>query len=112
VTATLDRLTAAGYAPCPAQAAPAPAGTPVWSVRLNWGLVSGDLYRNRYGVPGGELGHPAILTVRAAADSYLCADCRHAIPRGALHGSNAGAHYCVCCIITTQPESQFRTRAA
>ena len=112
MTTTTARLTAAGYQPCPAQSAPAPAGTPVWSARLNWGLVSGTAIRDRYGVSGGELGSPSILTVRKAAGDYICAGCRHVIARGALHGSNAGAHYCPCCITTTEPASEFKAKAA
>lgn len=96
-------------ATCPAQTAPAPVGTPVWSVSLNWTMVSGTMILDRYGVSGGQLGSAAFLTVRKAADDYVCADCRHAIPRGALHGSNMASHYCGCCITTVQPESQFKS---
>lgn len=87
-------------------------GMAVWSARLNWGLVSGTMIRGRYGVGGGELGSPSILTVRKAATGYLCSDCRQVIARGTLHGSNAGAHYCTGCITDTEPESQFKTKGA
>lgn len=112
MTTTAERLTAMGYEPCAASLVPAPAGATVWSARLNWGLVSGSMIRDRYGVCGGELGSPSILTVRKAAGVYLCAGCRHVIARGALHGSNAGTHYCLCCISATEPESQFKAKAA
>jgi hypothetical protein len=111
MTTTASRLIAAGYQPCPAQDASAAQGTPVWSARLEWGLVSGDMYRERYGVGGGHLGSPAPLFIRKAATEYLCRDCRHVIAAGALHGSNAGAHFCACCITATEPEDQFRKAA-
>jgi hypothetical protein len=111
-TATASRLVAAGYQPCPAPPAPAPQGTPVWSARLEWSLASGTMIRARYGVGGGDLGQPATLTVRKAAGEYICCGCRHVIARGALHGSNAGVHYCACCITTDRPEDQFKTKAA
>ena len=112
ITATASRLIAAGCQPCPARDAPAPQGTPVWSVKLEWSLASGTMIRARYGVGGGQLGQPATLTVRKAASEYICCGCRHVIARGALHGSNAGAHYCGCCISITRPEDQFKTKAA
>lgn len=84
-------------------------GTTVWSVKLNWGLVSGSMIRDRYGVSGGELGSPAILTVRKAGSEYRCDGCRSLIPRGALHGSNSGAHYCPGCVTTVEPASEFKT---
>jgi hypothetical protein len=105
-------LTAAGYEPCIAQAMTAIAGTPVWSARLEWGLVSGTSIQDRYGAGGGEMGSPAPLTVRKAAAEYVCRDCRHLIARGALHGSGTGSHYCACCVTTVQPDSQFKRKAA
>jgi hypothetical protein len=107
-TATASRLIAAGYQPCPAPPAPAPQGTPVWSARLEWSLASGTMIRDRYGAGGGQLGQPATLTVRRAASEYICGGCRHVIARGAPHGSNAGAHYCGCCITTVRPDDEFR----
>jgi hypothetical protein len=83
-------------------------GTTVWSTRLSWGLVSGTSIRDRYGVSGGELGSPSVLTVRKAASEYLCAGCRGVITRGSLHGSNVGSHYCASCVTATEPEAQFR----
>ncbi len=83
-------------------------GAIVWSRKLNWGLVSGSMIRDRYGVSGGQLGRPAILTVRRAATEYACVGCGSAITRGTLHGSNIGVHYCPACITTTEPEAQFR----
>ena len=112
MTATFDRAVAAGYRPCTAQASPLPAGSPVWSAQVEWGIVSGTMIRDRYGVAGGELGRAVPLTVRRAAGDYICQGCRHVIARGALHGSNAGAHFCSCCITATEPEAQFKTKAA
>jgi hypothetical protein len=105
-------MNAAGYEPCTAPPYPALAGTAVWSARLEWGLVSGTMIRDRYGAGGGELGSPAALTVRRAAAGYICRGCTHVIARGALHGSSAGAHYCPCCITTVRPDDQFKTKAA
>jgi hypothetical protein len=111
-TPTLDRAIAAGYQPCTAQAVSAPADTPVWSVKLHWGIVSGTMYRDRYGASGGHLGTPSLLTVRKAAGEYLCGDCRHVIARGSLHGSNAGAHFCGCCVTTVRPDDVFKGKVA
>lgn len=108
VTAKFTRAVASGYQPCPAQASPLAPGVAVWSVQLAWGIVSGTAIRDRYGVAGGELGQAHALTVRKAADDYICDGCRHVIARGALHGSNVSVHYCACCITAIRPESQFK----
>jgi hypothetical protein len=105
-------LIAAGYQPCTALAVSPPPGTPVWSVSLEWSLASGTMIRDRYGVSGGELGQPATLTVRKAAGEYLCGGCRHVIARGSLHGSNAGAHFCGCCVTTVRPDDVFKGKVA
>jgi len=89
-------------------------GATVWSRKLHWSLASGDLIRQRYGVGGGELGQPDMLTVAKAARAHVCRDCGHVIPKGTLYGvTPAGAsHYCPACITDTRPEDQFKTKAA
>jgi hypothetical protein len=97
-----------------AQAAPVAPGMTVWSRKLNWGLASGDMIRDRYGVTGGELGQPDALTVARAAREHMCRDCLRTIPKGALYGVTSGgtSHYCAGCIVLVRPEDQFKTKAA
>lgn len=103
--------TASGWIPCPAQSAPAPPGTPVWSLRLTERAVWGDDVERRYGSRGGILTAPEALTVRVAATEGVCQGipCSHKIARGQLHGAHMTTRYCICCITATEPESTFRT---
>src|SRR5580658_4692413 len=98
--------------PCTSQSLPAPLirGATAWSRKLQWGIVSGDIIRQRYGTGGGELGRPAMLTVARAAKAHMCRDCLGAIPKGSLYGVSpaGGSHYCPACIVTDEPASVFK----
>ncbi len=85
-------------------------GATVWSRKLHWGIVSGDMIRQRYGTGGGELGQPDMLTVARAAKAHMCQDCLCTIPKGALYGVTlaGGTHYCSACVTTDEPESIFK----
>jgi formamidopyrimidine-DNA glycosylase len=81
---------------------------------LQWGIVSGSLIQAQYGVRGGEMGKPDMLTVRRASKDYMCRDCRSVIAKGTLHGVSVGefSHYCTECVTDTEPETVFKTKAA
>jgi hypothetical protein len=99
----------------PRQACTPPAagrGATVWTVRLEWGLVSGEFTVQQYG-SNGQHGRPSELTVKRAGTAHCCVACGHDIPRGALYGVTAGPlRYCGCCVTATRPEDQFRRGAA
>lgn len=92
---------------------PAGRGASIWTVRLEWGLVSGDQVVRQYG-SSGQLGRPSELTVRRAGAAHCCVACGHDIPRGALYGATLTGllHYCGCCVTATRPGDQFRRGAA
>ena len=79
---------------------------------LQPGIVFGDWVRAEYGVAAGELSRPAVLTVRRASRACGCVGCGNLIPRGTLHGSGTGVHYCAGCVTDIEPESTFKTKAA
>src|SRR5579859_324390 len=105
--------TASGWVPCPAQDAPAPLGTPAWSVRLTERNVTGPDVLSRYGVTGGFLTGPEALVTGAATADDVCQgiSCGHKIARGQPCGASMSSRYCVCCITVTEPASTFLTAA-
>jgi len=117
--------TPSGWVSCPSVTAPAPLGTPVWSLRLSERHVwvrdllgrFGDV-EGRYGVRGGFLTGPDALVIRVACTERCCqgAGCGHLIQRGQIHGAQmitpeitGSSGYCACCITAEEPGSILRT---
>lgn len=113
---------ALGWISCPATSAPAPADfdAPVWSRRLYPDNAYGPEIEQRYGVRSGTLRAPMVLTIRVAGKRHACQGlCGHLIQRGQLHGAEmitpeitGSRRFCVCCVTTEKPESEFTPRSA
>ena len=90
-------------------------GHTAWTAALTWSSTSGERGREQYGVAAGYEGSAAELTVRKARRNYVCGGrgCNHLILAGSLHGAELYyEHYCACCVVSEQPQTQFNHQAA